>query len=45
MAKFVDFEAIDEDLRSDNDVADNENDDGNTSDNFINDGNMFNESL
>ena len=45
MVEFVSFEAIDEDLKSDNDdIADTENDDdGNVSDKFIDDENMFNE--
>ena len=43
--EFVSFEAIDEDLKSDNeDIADTENDDdGNVSDKFIDDENMFDE--
>ena len=47
MAKFVDVEAIDEDLESvdSDDTDDNADNDGNVSDNFINDEGMFNESV
>ena len=47
MAEFLDFEAIDEDLRSNkHDIADTENDDdGNVSDNFIDGEHMFGESV
>ena len=47
MMEFVDFEAINKDLRSDNDdIADTENDDGdNVSENFFDDENIFDESV